>query len=730
MKRKDLLDGRMLVVIMFLFFPGLIFAQKDTSYTYKELMDMTLEELMNIPLHVTSKSEEIQREAPSIVTVVTSDDISKNHCRDLVDVLNMVPGINIAKDDDYLSFFSRGLFGFEGRTLVMVDGMQLSDLYFGGFALGNEFPVHVIKRIEVIRGPGSVIYGGTAELSVINIVTNDGADLNGGSAVVRYGQLPSTMGHTDASINFGKKFNKFEYSLLASYGLGQRSDGQAAYIGRNIKYDHVKESAGNENSSIVFKSKIGENTKLNFIYNYYRHNQVQKFNVDAANPNPSNNVYSTIADGIAGRGTYYKFNTIGFDLSHKIVLNNNIYLMPGLNYHYNYPFEKKQARENVITQRIKPSLYGLYSKNKIEFILGGEYFADNSKIERPSGTTPVDYLRKKVTDPGKDKISISNFALFSNFKYKLELSDVKLNLNAGLRYDNNELFGDKVNPRAALTMTYHKFHSKLLYSSAFRAPLVANNAFSRYGLNPDPALNSRSQNGVEPEKTQVYEFEMGYQLTDKMFVSANAFMQTVDDIIEFRYNYLNDDVYSDNGGKIGTSGVEGEWKYMSKRLKALMNFSFVSPKFYKNENPWAYGFEDPRGGDTYICPDNENGIPTRLELLGVPKFKWYGSLSYAIAEKTHMSLNALYVSERWAYSGNAATRKVGSQLIISPGIIFSGLLKNLEIGCSVHDLFNQRLNIATGWYDGGYDVLPYKGREISVSVRYNFYSGHLRPSEI
>jgi outer membrane receptor for ferrienterochelin and colicin len=404
--------------------------------------------------------------------------------------------------------------------------------------------------------------------------------------------------------------------------------------------------------------------------------------------------------------------------------------MPALNYHFSYPFEKKQARENVITQRVKPSLYGLFSKNKVELTAGGEYFADISEIERPSGAAPLDFLRKTITDNGKDKISISNFALYTNIKYKIDISQVKLNINAGLRYDNNELFGDKVNPRAALTMIYNKFHSKLLFSSAFRAPLVANNAFSRYGLNPDPTLNSRNQKGVEPEKTKVYEFEMGYQLSDKMMVSANVFMQTVDDIIEFRYNYLNDDVYSDNGGKIGSSGIEGEWKYMSKRLRALMNFSFVNPKFYKNQNPWAYGFNDPRGGDTYICPDNDNGTPTRLELLGVPDFKWYGSISYSIAEKTNLNLNALYLSERWAYSGSAKTRKVGSQLIVTPGVIFTGLLKNTEIGLSVHDLFNQRMNIVTGWYDGGYDALPYKGREISVSVKYNFYSGHLRPTEM
>ena len=56
----------------------------------------------------------------------------------------------------------------------MVDGMQISDLRFGSFTMGDVIPVHLIERIEVIRGPGSVVYGGIAELAVVNIITSTG----------------------------------------------------------------------------------------------------------------------------------------------------------------------------------------------------------------------------------------------------------------------------------------------------------------------------------------------------------------------------------------------------------------------------------------------------------------------------------------------------------------------------------------------------------------------------
>ena len=132
---------------------------------------MTIEDLMNAKVTVSSKYEESIRESPNVISVISKDDIKKNHCRDLIDVFNMVPGMIITKDEDHSALSSRGLYGYEGRTLFMIDGLQLSELYFGTFPIGNAIPVHMIERIEIIRGPGSVTYGGTAELSVINIIT-------------------------------------------------------------------------------------------------------------------------------------------------------------------------------------------------------------------------------------------------------------------------------------------------------------------------------------------------------------------------------------------------------------------------------------------------------------------------------------------------------------------------------------------------------------------------------
>src|SRR6266700_676703 len=89
------------------------------------------EDLLFSPkIQVASKFMENIDVAPGSLTMITKKDIERNHCRDLVDVFNMVPGFNIVAQQNLMSLASLGIFT-EGRILIMVDGLQLSDLGIG-----------------------------------------------------------------------------------------------------------------------------------------------------------------------------------------------------------------------------------------------------------------------------------------------------------------------------------------------------------------------------------------------------------------------------------------------------------------------------------------------------------------------------------------------------------------------------------------------------------------------
>lgn len=689
-------------------------SQEDTLMN--AWMELSLEDLLALQINVASKSKSTTRETPGSISVVTDEDIRNNFCRDLVDVFNLVPGFNISKDDDYTTFLSRGLFGFEGRTLIMVNGMQLSDLYFGSYIIGNDFPIQLIKRIEIIRGPGSVIYGGTAELAVINIVTYTGEEIQGSDVVVRYGHLSKKFGHSDVGFMAGMKNELFDLSIIGAYGKALRTDGEAKYINNDLTYDHNYTSAGIESKSFLISGKYKEKTHFSLLYNEYTNNQVRRFKL-AETTDIDNNTFSTLTEAFENRKVSYTHSTLGAQLFREFTIKDMV-ITNGISYQYSYPFERKPTREEVYTQRIKPYLFGVYNWKKFEITLGTEYFLDYSKINRPEESLPLDFLRKSIDDQGRDEIGISNFAAYSNLKYKILDAKWKILLNLGARYDYNELYGKKLNPRIALNAYGDMFFFKLIYSSAYRAPLVANNAFSRYGLNPDTALNSRPIEGVKPEDTKVFEMEVNCKIQDAFIMTLNAFYQEVNNIIEFRYNYLNDDLYSDNGGKIGTYGGEFELKYLNKKYKAVGNISWAKPRFFKNNNEWAYSYEDARGGDTYITPDNEDGYPTNLHLLGLPEIKVYSNHTFIFSKNISASFNGLYLSERWAYDGSAKSKRIESQVIFGVGLEYQNDFLTLML--SVHDIFNQRQDIATSWYDGGYDILHYKGREISLGMRFKF----------
>ncbi len=143
------------------------------------LDDLELFEL-DIPTVVTAaRHEERLAHVPYAMSVLTADDIRRSGARTIPDALRLVPGVDVA-DLTYGNYAvsPRGFHGFiANNTLVLVDGRQIYDSLFGGTLWGSwPFQIEDIARIEVIRGPGGVIWGANAVNGVINIITKNPAD--------------------------------------------------------------------------------------------------------------------------------------------------------------------------------------------------------------------------------------------------------------------------------------------------------------------------------------------------------------------------------------------------------------------------------------------------------------------------------------------------------------------------------------------------------------------------
>ncbi|HEX5688010.1 MAG TPA: TonB-dependent receptor [Ideonella sp.] len=136
--------------------------------------------------------------APSIATVITAEEILASGATDLDEVLETVPGLHVARSTLAFTpmYTVRGIRGSitNPQVLMLVNGMPLTRVYAGdrGINWGGQ-PVENIARIEVIRGPGSALYGADAYAGVINLITKTVADI-GGTRLGGYGGSFNTAG--------------------------------------------------------------------------------------------------------------------------------------------------------------------------------------------------------------------------------------------------------------------------------------------------------------------------------------------------------------------------------------------------------------------------------------------------------------------------------------------------------------------------------------------------------
>jgi outer membrane receptor for ferrienterochelin and colicins len=197
-----------------------------------ETSDLSLEELLNVDVTTVSKFAEKQSDAPGIITVLSADDLKRFGGTTLRDVLDRVPGLNASRGylTDRSTIAARGdqVRVNSGHVLILINGRPVRETMEGGLSsdIIERFPLGAIDRIEVIKGPGSVLYGSDAFSGVINIITKD-ADRTG---IVARGMV-GTDGAFEPSGTATMRVDDLKILLSASHLEQPRW--QADYLFRN-----------------------------------------------------------------------------------------------------------------------------------------------------------------------------------------------------------------------------------------------------------------------------------------------------------------------------------------------------------------------------------------------------------------------------------------------------------------------------------------------------------------
>src|SRR5258708_25652185 len=170
-----------------------------------DLTDMSIEDLSQVRLSTASRHLEDARKAPAAFTVITADEIARYGWRTVADLLRSVTGFYTAYDRSYAYVGVRGFLqsgDYNARVLLLIDGHRVNDNIYDSALIGTEFPLdlNLIDRVEVVRVPGSSLFGTNAELAVVNVFTRQpdnqtGAEVTSGadSFVGRTGEVRTSL---------------------------------------------------------------------------------------------------------------------------------------------------------------------------------------------------------------------------------------------------------------------------------------------------------------------------------------------------------------------------------------------------------------------------------------------------------------------------------------------------------------------------------------------------------
>lgn len=196
-------------------------AQEDSVLTASGFYDFSLEQLMDIPISSVSLVEENGFTACAVIDIITQEMIRNRGYRTIYDALMNTPGFWPIQDINDKLIGVRGVHASTNQKfLLLINGKKITENLWNLADIDYNISLANVKRIEIIRGPGSSIYGRAALSAVINIVTLSGKEING----INYHAALGNYGYKNLGFYFGMVSEKGDQ--IEVYGHNVSIDGQ------------------------------------------------------------------------------------------------------------------------------------------------------------------------------------------------------------------------------------------------------------------------------------------------------------------------------------------------------------------------------------------------------------------------------------------------------------------------------------------------------------------------
>jgi outer membrane receptor for ferrienterochelin and colicins len=460
-----------------------------------------------------SKHAQSLRDAPSAVTVITREDIHRFGYRTLAQALRSVGGFYGSSDRNYDYIGVRGFLrpgDYDDRILLLVNGHTYNDDIYGSAAVGNDFGIDMeaIERIEVIRGPGSALYGGNALFAVVNVVTSTGAELPGVRPLVETGSLGLKRGQVSAGHVFDNGLDVFASGSVLDI------DGNSALF--YPQYDTPENNNG-----------IARNADAERAFNFFISAHYQNFSFQGGANSREKHIptgaFGTTFDDPGTKttdGRQFAELTYTNEIQPDLLFTGRAYY-DGERYHGTYIYGRGADRiknEDLGNSHwVGGELRARWTRWRGHAITVGTEYAYHPGVEQQNYNLPGEQLLD-------DNRSYTNLGVYAQDEWQLTQN---FTLVGGLRFDTYYNRVQEVSPRlAAIWSPLPDTTIKLLFGRAFRPP----NSYEQYY--GSPAVGQASNAHLDPEHITTYEVVFEQLLWKQVLSTVALYHYDIKGLIE------------------------------------------------------------------------------------------------------------------------------------------------------------------------------------------------------
>ena len=451
-------------------------------------------------------------EANANMTVITREEIEKNHYHDLVEVLRDVPGVAVYNYGGGVGYEQTNGLRINGakEIVVLVDGIKVNAATSGPFPFSAYSSLENIERIEVLKGSASALYGSDAKGGVINIITRK-AESNSTSLTLA-----------------GGSYGKENYSLLNQGKSGDLSwviTSQKDILG-DYKDGHgvrIPQRRNGETNSFKLTKNINDDSDVTLMYDNYKANY------------------------------RYADSAFGTDNHRAGTADNSSWKMI-----YNSKISEKGHNQFSFFNGDYDTTYGIGSTGgstatKVKTIGIQEQFTQNMG-DRHIFTTGFDFNQDKVVN--MNDVKLTNRALYAQDEWNMTN---QWKLTSGVRYDNHSDFGSHTTPHMNLGFKQNdNTNYYLSYSEFFIAPTPVQLYNASYG-NRD----------LDPEDGRTIEAGINHKFNETLTGTFHIFQRNSNNVIGFVYTDLT--TYEGHYININEEKTHGWDVQLNKKFSNVLN---------------------------------------------------------------------------------------------------------------------------------------------------------------